>query len=176
MINDRIIIGKITGAHGVRGEVKVFPITDNVRRFSKLKNCFLVNEKGDLKHEFKVKSSRVDRDRVLVVFDDVSDRDKAEALKGLYVSVDRADAVKLPKNEFFIVDLMGLTVIDENLGELGVIDDVYETGAQHHIISVKRKGKKDLQIPFLKTICKETCIEEGYMKVELPEGLYEIYE
>ena len=85
-------------------------------------------------------------------------------------------SVKLPKDEFFIVDLIGLTVIDTNLGELGKIDDVYETGASHHIISVKRKGKKDLQIPFLKTICKKTDIAEGIMEVELPEGLYEIYE
>lgn len=176
MISDRIIIGKIIGAHGVRGEVKVFPLTDNVRRFNKLKKCYLTNENGDVKQEFDVRSSRVDRENALVTFEGIDDRDKAMLLKGFFVTVDRADAVKLPKGEFFIVDLIGLKVLDERLGNLGIINDVYETGAGHHIISVKRKGKKDLQIPFLKTICKETIIEEGYMKVELPEGLYEIYE
>ena len=164
MINDRITIGKIIGAHGVRGEVKVFPLTDNVRRFNKLKKCTLLTENGTEKQDLNVKTSRVDRGNALVTFE------------GLYVAVDREDAVKLPKDEFFIVDLIGLTVVDANLGELGKIDDVYETGASHHIISVKRKGKKDLQIPFLKTICKKTDITEGIMEVELPEGLYEIYE
>ena len=176
MINDRITIGKIIGAHGVRGEVKVFPLTDNVRRFNKLKKCALLTENGTLKQELSVKSSRVDRGNALVTFEGIDDRDKATMLKGLYVAVDREDAVKLPKDEFFIVDLIGLTVVDSNLGELGKIDDVYETGASHHIISVKRKGKKDLQIPFLKTICKNTDISAGIMEVELPEGLYEIYE
>lgn len=176
MINDRITIGKIIGAHGVRGEVKVFPLTDNVRRFNKLKKCTLLTENGTEKQELNVKASRVDRGNALITFEGIDDRDKATLLKGLYVAVDREDAVKLPKDEFFIVDLIGLTVIDTNLGELGKIDDVYETGASHHIISVKRKGKKDLQIPFLKTICKKTDIAEGIMEVELPEGLYEIYE
>ncbi|SEW10021.1 16S rRNA processing protein RimM [Ruminococcaceae bacterium KH2T8] len=176
MINDRIIIGKVIGAHGVRGEVKVFPITDNVRRFTKLKKCYLVTDNGTVKQEMSVKSSRVDRENALVTFEGCDDRDKALLLKGLLVAVDRDDAVKLPKGEFFIVDLIGLSVIDEKLGELGKIDDVYETGAGHHILSVKRKGKKDLQIPFLKTICIETDIEQGIMKVILPDGLYEIYE
>lgn len=176
MINDRITIGKIIGAHGVRGEVKVFPITDNVRRFTKLKKCFLVTENSVVKQEINVKTSRVDRGNALITFEGIDDRDKAMLLKGLLIEVAREDAVKLPKDEFFIVDLIGLTVIDKNIGELGKIDDVYETGASHHILSVKRKGKKDLQIPFLKAICKNTDIEEGIMEVELPEGLYEIYE
>lgn len=175
MITERIIIGKIGSAHGVRGEVKIVPLTDDVRRFSKLKKCFLAKEDGTVVDELVVKTTRIDRGNVLIVFENILDRDKAEKLRGFYLSVSREDAVKLPKNTFFIVDMIGLTVIDDERGELGTINDVYETGS-NFVISVKRKAKMDLQIPFLNSVCYETDIELGYMKVKLPEGLYEIYE
>ncbi len=175
MITEHITIGKIGSAHGVRGELKIVPLTDDVRRFSKLKKCFLTKEDGTIVNELAVKHARVDRGNVLILFETITDRDMAEKLRGFYLAVSREDAVKLPKNTFFIVDMIGLTVIDDERGELGTINDVYETGA-NFVISVKRKGKMDLQIPFLNAVCYETDIEAGYMKVRLPEGLYEIYE
>ena len=78
-------------------------------------------------------------------------------------------------DSFFIVDMLGMTVIDDERGELGTISDVFETGA-NFVISVRRKGKKDLLIPFLKAVCYDTDIESSVMKVKLPEGLYEIYD
>lgn len=173
-MNTRIVIGKIIGAHGVRGEIKVFPLTDNVRRFTKLKKCYIGKENEEGRFT-EVSASRIDRGNALITFAGVTDRDEAEKLRGLFISVDREDAVKLPKGQFFIVDLIGLDVIDDELGLLGKISDVFDTGA-NDIISVKRKGKKDLLIPFLKSCCYDTNIEEGYMKVKLPNGLYEIYE
>lgn len=175
MITEHITIGKIGSAHGVRGELKIVPLTDDVRRFSKLKNCFLTKEDGTVVNELAVKTARIDRGNVLVTFEGVLDRDAAEKLRGFFIAVSRENAVKLPKDEFFIVDLLGLKVIDDERGELGTINDVYETGS-NFVISCKRKGKMDLQIPFLKVVCYETSIEEGYMKVRLPDGLYEIYE
>ena len=110
-MNERLVIGKIIGAHGIRGEVKVFPITDNVRRFNKLKKCFLTKEDGSVVKEFEVRGARVDKAHALVAFKDIIDRTEAEKLKGLYVSVDREDAVKLPKNSFFIADLCDFITI-----------------------------------------------------------------
>ena len=173
-MDGRIVIGKIIGAHGVRGEVKVYPLTDNVRRFNKLERCYLGKE-GDNGSVYNVVSARNDRGSVLLRFDGVDDRDSADLLRGHLISVDREDAVKLPRDRFFIVDLIGLSVIDDDLGELGVISDVFETGA-NHIITVKRKGKKDLLIPFLKSCVYSTEPDNGVMRVRLPEGLYEIYE
>ena len=174
-MNERLVIGKIIGAHGIRGEVKVFPITDNVRRFNKLKKCFLTKEDGSVVKEFEVRGARVDKAHALVAFKDIIDRTEAEKLKGLYVSVDREDAVKLPKNSFFIADLIGVEVIDDEIGSLGKIVDVFETGA-NQVLQVKRRGKQDLMIPFLKAVCYEIAPDEGYIKVRLPDGLYELYE
>lgn len=174
-MNQHLIIGKIIGAHGVRGEVKVFPITDNVRRFNKLKKVFFCKEDGTIIKEVDIKTSRVDRGNALIVFEGINDRDAAEKLRGIHLAVSREDAVKLPKDTFFIADMIGLEVIDDDLGTLGKISEVFETGA-NFVITVKRSGKKDLLIPFLKVVCYETDIEAGTMKVRLPEGLYEIYE
>lgn len=174
-MNERIVIGKIIGAHGIRGEVKVFPITDNVRRFNKLKKCVLQKEDGSAAKEMNVSASRVDRGNALVLFEGINDRTLAERLKGLYLSVDREDAVKLPKDSYFIADLIGSEVIDDTLGSLGVVEDVFETGA-NQVLQIKRPGKKDLLLPFLKVICYEIKPSEGYIKCILPDGLYELYE
>ena len=175
MSSDRIIIGKIIGAHGVRGEVKIFPLTDNVRRFAKLKHVFLVKEDESLICEKNIALHRMDRGNVLLTFEGVPDRTEAEKLKGIYLAVDRKDAVKLPKDSYFIADLLGMEVADDERGNLGKVTDVIETGA-NFVLEIKRKGKKDLLVPFVKAVCYEVDEEERLIKCILPNGLYEIYE
>lgn len=175
MNNDRIIIGKITGAHGVRGEVKVFPITDNVRRFAKLKKVFFVKEDESLICEKDIARYRMDRGNVLLTFEGVNDRDEAEKLRGIFLAVDRKDAVKLPKDSYFIADLIGMTVNDDERGELGQVKDVIETGA-NFVLEIKRRGKKDILVPFVKAVCYDVDLGDSVIKCTLPEGLYEIYE
>lgn len=174
-MDELIIIGKICGVHGVRGELKVFPITDDAHRFLKLKDCFLSDQKLKDPKPAVVKSARIDKNMVLVKLDGLDDRTAAEEYRGLYISVSRDNAVKLPKGRYFVVDLIGLDVIDDERGSLGKITDCYETGA-NFIIEIKRKGKKDLLIPYLNAICYDVDIEGGIFRVRLPEGLYEIYE
>ena len=175
MRNELIIIGKICGVHGIRGEVKVFPLTDDAHRFLKLKDCFVSAE--DLKSPAAktVSSARIDKEMVLVRFEDIDDRTVAEGLKGKYISVARENAADLPEGRYYIVDLIGLEVIDDERGNLGKISDCYETGA-NYIIEIKRKGKKELLIPYLNSICYDVDIDAGVFRVRLPEGLYEIYE
>ena len=175
MSNDRIIIGKIIGAHGVKGENKIFPLTDNVRRFAKVKHVFLVKEDESVFCEKDISHHRMDRGNVLLTFEGIFDRDMAEKLKGYYLAVNREDAVKLPKDSYFIADLIGMKVIDDERGELGTVTDVIETGA-NHVLEMKRKGKKDLLVPFVKAICYEVDLENKTINCILPEGLYEIYE
>lgn len=174
-MKDYLIIAKIGGAHGVRGEVRVTPLTDDVRRFTKLKECIILDEKEDQKTRKVVKSARVDDTHILVKFEDVNDRDEAAKWNGFYIAVSRKDAVKLPKDRYFIADLIGLNVVDDEHGELGTIKDILNHGASD-IILVKRKGKNELLIPYLKSIVTYVDLEAGTMQVVLPDGLYEIYE
>ena len=175
MTAGRLIIGKITAAHGVRGEVTVFPLTDDARRFLKLKSAFLCNEDASDETEIGIKSARIDRDRVLVKIEGCEDRDKAESYKGRFLSVDRKDAVKLTEGSYFIEDLKGLEVTDDDKGVLGVIKDVYKSGPKH-IVMIQRDGKQDLLVPFAKEIFYDIRPEDGQVKCALPVGLYEMYE
>ena len=175
-MDNLIIIGKITGAHGVRGELKVYPLTDDPRRFLKLKDCFLCGQKFEKPEAITCSSARMDRGNVLVKFEGVLDRDKAELLRGRFIAVTRDNAVKLKEGHYFIADLKGLTLIDDDRGDLGTVIDCFETGAQF-TLEVKRDGKnKNLMIPFVKAYCYEVNIEDGYIKCRMPEGLFELYE
>ncbi|MBO4927051.1 MAG: 16S rRNA processing protein RimM [Clostridiales bacterium] len=174
-MKDYLIIGKIGGAHGVRGEVKIQPLTDDVRRFSTLKECMILDEREHLKDTLTVKSARIDETRTLLKFDGIDDRDEVGKLTGYYIAVSRENAVKLPEGRFFIADLIGLCVMDSVRGELGRIKDVINAGASD-IIIVSRKGKNELLIPYLKSVVTNVDLDKGVMDVTLPEGLYEIYE
>lgn len=175
MTSSRLIIGKITAAHGVRGELTVYPLTDDARRFLKLRNAFLCDENAGNEEPCEVKSARIDRDRVLLKLVGCEDRNMAEAFKGRFLSVDRKDAVKLKEGSFFIEDLKGLKVIDDDKGELGTVKDVYKSGPKY-IVIIMRGGKQDLLVPFAKEILYYINPEEGIINSRLPEGLYELYE
>ena len=175
MTVSRLIIGKITAAHGVRGEVTVFPLTDDARRFLKLKDVFLCKEDTSDETSIVIKNARIDRDRVLVKFEGSEDRDIAESFKGRFISIDRKDAVKLQENSFFIEDLKGLEVTDDNKGVLGIIKDVYKSGPKH-IVMIQRAGKQDLLVPFANEIFYDVRPDESVVNCRLPEGLYEMYE
>ena len=175
MTSSRLIIGKITAAHGIRGEVTVFPLTDDARRFLKLKKAYLCDE--DTRNELPcgIRSARIDRDRVLLRIEGCEDRNKAEEYKGRFLSVDRVDAVKLNDGEFFIEDLKGLEVTDDYKGRLGTVKDVYKSGPKY-IVMISRQGKQDLLVPFAKEILYDIRPDEGTIKCKLPEGLFELYE
>ena len=116
-----IIIGKITGAHGVRGELKVYPLTDDPRRFLKLKECFICGQNFEKPEASSCVSARLDRGNVLVKLNGVLDRDKAELLRGRFIAVERDNAVKLKKDNYFITDLKGLNVIDDDFAEISPV-------------------------------------------------------
>ena len=170
-----IIIGKITGAHGVRGELKIFPLTDDPRRFLKLKECFICGQNFEKPEALMCSSARLDRGNVLVKFEGVLDRDKAELMRGRFIAVERANAVKLKKDNYFITDLKGLKVIDDDRGDLGTVIDCFATGPQY-TLEIKRDKKKNLMVPFVKVYCYEVDIEGGFIKCRLPDGLYELYD
>lgn len=176
-------IGRIVGTHGVKGEVNVFPLTDDPKRFSILKDCFLTNEKNTSMADAKAVSARYFKNKVILKLDGVDDCDSALALKGRYIAVSRENAVKLQPGSYFICDLIGCTVMDDVMGELGTLIDVLETGA-NDIYIVKRKKsdaadsaakkEKDLLIPAIKQIVKNVDITSRIITVHLMEGLLDL--
>lgn len=174
-MNDYLIIGKLIGAHGVRGEVKVFPITDSVRRFLKLSSCMLLTPSEKAVRTVKITASRINGETVLMTFEGVADRDEAQKLNGLFIAVKREDAAPLEKGRYFISDLIGCSVDDAERGHLGTLSDVLQTGS-NDVLVIKRSGKMDLMIPYLHTVVKDVDVFAKQISVQLPDGLYEIYE
>ena len=145
-----LIIGKIVKAQGIKGEVKILPITDDVLRFNKLKKA-IVGE-----NRMTVESARVSGDCAYVKFHGVDTRNDAELLVNQYVSVEREDAVKLPENTWLIADLLGSRVFVED-EEIGTLTDVLQNAKVD--VYVVGDGKKEVMFPALKTLIKSVDVE-----------------
>lgn len=160
-------IGHISNTHGLKGEMKVRPFTEDKKRYEELKKI-LINIKDEYK-EYEIESVRYQKDIVLLKLKGVDDIDAAERLKNHYISIAREDAKNLQNNEYFIADLIGSEIF-ENEELIGILDDVFTAGASD-VYVIKRKGKKDLLLPALKSIIKNVDVENKRIDVEIPRGL-----
>ena len=167
-MESRLQVGVISSTHGVRGEVKVFPTTDDVKRFKRLKEVILDTGKEELVLE--IESVKFFKQFVILKFkgfDNINDIEKYKT-KSLYVT--RANAVRLRKDEYFIADLQGLTVIDEAEQVIGTLRDVMETGANDVYIVDMTDGREVL-IPAIKECILNVDIEGGKIQIHIMEGL-----
>ena len=169
-MEDLLQVGVITSTHGIRGEVKVFPTTDDPKRFRKLKQVILDTGKEQL--EMEIASVKFFKNMVIVKFKGIDDINDVEKYRKAGIYVTRENAIPLGENEYFIADLIGLHVISDDEEELGVIDDVLQTGA-NDVYIVKKEQTPDLLIPAIKDCIKNVNIEEGTMIVHLLPGLRE---
>jgi 16S rRNA processing protein RimM len=165
-----IEVGKIVNTHGVAGELKIMPLTDDPKRYNKLKSVYISLKIGEGMKKYDVMGVRYHKNFVIMKVKDIDDLNAAEKLKEHFVIVDRKDAVKLPKDTFFICDLIGMNVYDEEGKSLGVLTDVLKTGS-NDVYVVKSDSLGDILIPALKTVVKKVCFEENKMVVNLPQGL-----
>lgn len=161
-------VGVITSTHGVRGEVKVFPTTDDAKRFKRLKEVILDTGKEQITLE--IEGVKFFKQFVILKFkgiDNINDVEKYRQ-KSLYVT--RANAVRLRKDEYFIADLMGLKVLNEEEQEIGILKDVMETGA-NDVYVIEMNDGRELLLPAIKQCVLEVDIEGGFIKVHVLDGL-----
>lgn len=163
---ERIIIGKILSPHGVRGEVKVQPLTDYPERFHKTKKVW-----ADAKKDYlEIIHIREQPGIFLMKFRGVDDRNEAEKLTNSFLTIDPDQVMELPPGHYYRFQIIGLGVYDMQGIYLGELADILETGA-NDVYVVKRAEKKDLLIPALKSIVQEIDMQEKRMRVQLPAGL-----
>lgn len=158
----------IAKAHGTIGELKVIPLTDNPDRYRNLKWVYIKKEMAPMK--YFIEFVRFMKDFVIVKLKGIDDMDSANALKGLFLEVDRENAVKLPEGSYFICDLIGASVHDETGNLLGTLTDVIKTGS-NDVFVIKAETGNEMLVPALKTVVKVISPEEGKITVKLPEGL-----
>ena len=170
-MEDLLQVGIITSTHGVRGEVKVYPTTDDPRRFRRLKEVVL--DTGKEKMNLEIEGVKFFKQFVILKFkglDNINDIDKYRQ-KSLYVT--RKNAVRLQRDEYFIADLIGLKVQDEDGKELGTVKDVIETGA-NDVYEVEMTDGKSLLLPAIKQCILNVDVENGTMQVHVLEGLLDL--
>lgn len=164
-------IGVITTTHGVRGEVKIFPTTDDPKRFEHLRHVWL--DTGTERLKLEITGVKFFKNLVILKFRGYDRIDDIEKYKGKDLLVTRENAVSLEENEYFIADLIGLSVVTEEGEELGTLADVMQTGA-NDVYIVQKQGEPDLYIPAIKECILNVDLPAGRMTVHMLNGLREL--
>lgn len=167
-MEDKLQVGVISSTHGVRGEVKVFPTTDDVKRFKGLKEILLDTGKELLTLE--IENVKFFKQFAILKFKGLDSINDIEKYKGKSLLVRREHAVKLKRDEYFVADLLGCEVVDEENNRLGVLEDVIETGA-NDVYMVKSPEGKELLFPAIKECVRRVSIEERQIQVHIMPGL-----
>ena len=166
MLKQFLEVGKITNTHGVMGEVRVQPWADSPDFLCQFKTLYLDNEGS---WAIKVERARPHKNMAILKLENITDVPSAVSMKNAILYINRND-VKLPKGSFFIADLMGLEVRDANTGSvLGKIADVLNLPANN--VYVVRGGEREIMIPAVDAFVAETNVDEGYIRVNLIDGL-----
>ncbi|MCC8139179.1 MAG: ribosome maturation factor RimM [Lachnospiraceae bacterium] len=164
-------VGVISSTHGVRGEVKVYPTTDDPARFQQLEQVLL--DTGKERVPLKIDGVRFFKNLVILKFRGIDSIEAVEGYKGMDLYVSREDAVPLAENENFIADLIGMEVrTDEGL-YLGELSDVMETGA-NDVYVVKTPEGKEILLPAIRDCILDVNVEEKRMLVHVLEGLLDL--
>ena len=169
-------VGAITQTHGIRGEVKVFPMTDDVSRFKNMKELILDTGKEQIVLE--VTSARPQKNLVILKFKGIDNINDVEKYKGCGLFVTKENRVKCKKDEYFIADLIGLRARDEEGEAFGTISDVIQTGANDVYVVTTKQGE-EVMIPAIKDCILEVSVEEqdgqaGYVRIHLLPGLLDL--
>ncbi|MBR6094159.1 MAG: 16S rRNA processing protein RimM [Lachnospiraceae bacterium] len=167
-MEEYLIVGTVTSTHGIRGEVKVFPQTDDMLRFKKLKEVYL--DTGKEKMLLHPESAKFFKQFVILKFKEFNNINEVEGFRGKTLYVDRKNAVSLKKDEYFIADLIGLTVVREDESKVGILKDVMQTGANDVYVIEKQDGS-ELLLPAIKDCIRNVDTKNRIMTVYVLPGL-----
>lgn len=167
-MEDLLQVGIITGTHGLKGEVKVFPTTDDKERFLDLEEVLL--DTGDELLELKVEYCKFFKKFVFVKFKEFNDINEVEKYKRCPLLVTRENAVELEEDEYFVADLIGLTIVDDSGATIGKLENVISTGA-NDVYEVLTEDGGRILLPAIKECILDVDMEEGIILVHLMKGL-----
>ena len=163
-------VGVIASTHGLQGEVNVFPTTQDPDRFKKLKKVTLHTQKGE-EILLDVVSARFFKKFVIVKFKQFNNINEVEKFRGCELTIDRKDAIKLNKGEYYCADLIGLKIVDEDGKELGTLTEILQTGANDVYEMTRNDTDDKVYIPAIKDCVKEIDVEGGRIVIHVMDGL-----
>lgn len=168
MSDEFIVIGKVVSTQGNRGEVNVLPLTGSIDRFKNLNNVFLRNKNSQA--ILNIEKIRIKKDTVILKLKDIENIQEAKMIVGSFLEVERKNAIKLPKDTYFIFEIIGLEVYTENNIFLGKVENVISTGS-NDVYIVKGKNKKELFIPAISEVVKNVNLEKKRITINMVDGL-----
>ena len=163
----KLEVGQIVNTFGIKGFVKVYPYVNDVTRFNNLKYVYAKSKKEEKKLE--IEEVKYQKNMVLLKFKGVETVEKAEKIRNNYLEIDRSDAIPLEEGEFFIADLIGLKVFLDTGEELGILEDIYNTGSKD-IYVVKDKLGKSYLLPYIDEVIKKIDLDNSKI-IHIIEGL-----
>ena len=166
-------VGVISQTHGIRGEVKVYPTTDDAKRFKKLKSLYIETKHQNI--EVEIESVKFFKQFVILKFKNIDNINDIEKYKNCNLLITRENAFKLAPNENFICDLVGCRIISDEDVEIGELVDVMLTGA-NDVYVVKTPDEREVLLPVIKDCVLDVDIDNKVIKVHILPGLLEIYE
>ena len=161
-------IGQIVNSYGIKGFFKLVPYTDNVQRFNDLKTIYI--EKQNKLIEKEIEEVKYHKNLVLLKLKGIDDINDTLEFKNCYIKIDRKDAVELPEDSYFIVDLIGMEVKTDEGELLGNLIDVFPTGSNDVYVVKDELGKQTL-LPAIGDVIKKVDVENKKMVVHIIEGL-----
>lgn len=168
MMENMLRVGVISSTHGVKGEVKVYPTTDDINRFKTLKQVILDTGKEQL--DMEIEGVKFFKNMAILKFKGYDDINEIEKYKGRDLLVTRQNAVALEEGENFIADLIGLKVVTDEDTKLGTLVDVLKTGA-NDVYVVETDDKKEVLLPVITECVLDIKLEEGFILVHIMPGL-----
>jgi len=161
-------IGQIVNSYGIKGFLKVVPYTDDISRYSKLKTIYI--EKNKKLTKMEIEEVKYHNKLVLLKLKGIDDINQTLEFKNCYIKIDRSDAVELPEDTYFIVDLIGIEVVTDEGILLGNLIDVFPTGSNDVYVVKDELGKQTL-LPAIGDVIKSVDIKNKKMIVHLLEGM-----
>ncbi len=171
MENDYLRVGTFVNTHGIKGEIKVYPHTDDVKRFSDLESVIIDTGKEYIRYE--IQNVRYFKNMAILKFKDINNINDIEKYKGSDLLITREQAVPLEEGEYFICDIIGAVVTTDEGEELGIVKDVIQTGA-NDVYLVKGKDNKEILLPVIPSCVLDINTDEKTVKVHVLPGLLDL--
>lgn len=167
-MEEMLQVGIISSTHGLKGEVKVYPTTDDMMRFKKLSHVIL--DTGTTQLSLEVQHVKFFKQFVILKFQGIDHIEEIESYKGKRLLVKREDAVALEKDEYFVADMIGMRVYLDDQSEFGILKDIMETGA-NDVYVVESKEHGEVLIPAIKECILSVDVEKQHIVIHLMDGL-----
>ena len=174
MTDDLFRVGVVCGTHGIKGDIKVLPTTEDPKRFLDLKDVLLGDdERQKSLISVTVKGVRFFKNIVIVSLKEFNNINDVERFKGLGMYVTRENAIPLEEGEYYVKDMIGLKVVTDEGETLGTLKNIIETGA-NDVYQIAMEGGKDLLVPMIPDCSRGVDLEAGTLTVHLLKGLLEL--